>query len=99
MFAFPWHVVAWPAPPPSMLVKVINAVDVYDRPDPPPDVQAKLVDGLDPANTVLVTLIAVGPDNWYQVSWNGCPPQPNWVYSGPGDVPSILTRWRRPRPL
>jgi hypothetical protein len=69
-----------------MLVKVINAVDVYDRPDPPPDVQAKLVDGLDPANTVLVTLIAVGPDNWYQVSWNGCPPQPNWVYSGPGDV-------------
>jgi hypothetical protein len=70
------------SPPPTNIVKVIKGVDVYDRPNPG-NVPAKLVDGLDPANTVLVYLLAVSPDNpgWYQVSWNGCPPQPNWVYS------------------
>jgi hypothetical protein len=82
---FPWHVAA--TPPPTNILKVIAAADVYDRPNPG-NVPPIYPDGLDPAapkNIVLVYLLEVGKDdnvNWYRVNWNGSPPQPLWVYSG-----------------
>jgi hypothetical protein len=86
---FPWHeppppVVTPPVPTPPatpQFVKVVASVDVYDMPDPPPGNARK---GVLPAGTAEVTLVEKGPDHWYQLSWPGCPPQPNWVYSGAG---------------
>jgi hypothetical protein len=83
--SFPWLVAATPQP--TNIMKVINAVDVYGMPDPPQGTNATYPDGLDPANTILVYLLEVGPDNWYRVTWNGSPPQPLWVYNGPGNFP------------
>jgi hypothetical protein len=83
---FPWHVAQ--QPPPTNIVRVVAAADIYNTPDP--QGAATYVDGLDPANTVLVYLLEVGPDNWYRVTWNGAPPQPLWVYSGPGNYPFEL---------
>lgn len=74
-------------PPPTNILKVIAAADVYDRPNPG-NVPPIYPDGLDPAapkNIVLVYLLEVGKDanvNWYRVNWNGSPAQPLWVYSG-----------------
>jgi hypothetical protein len=88
--SFPWLVAA--QPPPTNIVKVIGAADVYDRPNPG-NVPPKYPDGLDPAapqNIVLVYLLEVGKDenvNWYRVNWNGSPPQPLWVYNGQGNFP------------
>ena len=80
--SFPWS----RSPPPTNIVKVIAAADVYDHPGG--SGQPIYPDGLDPAapkNIVLVYLLEVGKDdnvNWYRVNWNGSPPQPLWVYSG-----------------
>ena len=72
-------------------MKVVAAADVYDHPGG--SGQPKYVDGLDPAAPkyiALVYLLEVGTgDNvgWYRVNWNGSPPQPLWVYNGPGNFP------------
>lgn len=73
-------------PPPTNIVKVVAAADVYDHPGG--SGQPTYPDGLDPAapkNIVLVYLLEVGKGdnvNWYRVNWNGSPAQPLWVYSG-----------------
>ena len=73
-------------PPPTNILKVIAAADVYDHPGG--SGQPIYPDGLDPAapkNIVLVYLLEVGKGdnvNWYRVNWNGSPAQPLWVYSG-----------------
>lgn len=98
---FPWRpvvsassppVVTPPVAPPAMTppqVKVIAAVDIYDMPDPLPGDKPKPSGPLDPNNTPTVTLLATNPDHYYQLSWPGCPPQPNWVYSGPPGYVSL----------
>lgn len=82
-------------PPPTNMVKVVAAADVYDHPGG--SGQAAYPDGLDPAppnNIVLVYLLEVGKGGvndanvgWYRVTWNGSPPQPLWVFHGQGSMP------------
>jgi hypothetical protein len=100
--SFPWHepatppVVTPPVPPPTAqsFVAVIADVDVYARPQTPQTAGDQNKGTLSTTDRQVVLKKIGAPDfpNWYQLSWLGSPPDPNWVYSAPpntGDYTSL----------